>query len=481
MGLRKELEQLLNNSDSVFKESWETLCYLKEPKNSTDIGQNLVDFQIKLATILFEIERFRQKVSVEEKKIKKNQKRYNYKWFVNKLKTFAHYKKILIKFTVIGKSIGDAFVFCFYRFDLQLLSEHFNHRRTLHMPLGIGGTGELEFIRRMRLIDGKMTIYHGITNILRIGDVSFFDMENLHIASIGEIKTKKAEDNKITINLIMLGPKDRKWFKNEEEKEIKPLDIDYFDKDRLERQLKSMSEALKVYIPSDSNQNSSQDIEEEYYCKFIEKLYSISSYSKLTFIQASEGLLYAGIKSKSKNAIVKYLNPRPNKIPERDIKTGTDFVTKIIKKSSSQNGLIYSRLQYGLNDLDNLVRGAIPLFWMPINNEILKDLYFEDFQVVSLFNPVHLIERLITKGIIVKSKYYDNDQQLSETKKPRITAEYFDLYIPFITSFLQTENSIVIIFDLIETEYFVKEDKVNTRIEIKMQQFVEKYMFKPSR
>ena len=199
MSLKVEIEELINKADSVFKAKWNVLCFLKEPTNTPELAKSIVDFQIDLADILVDIEKFRQKIVKEEKRLKKNIARYKKDWFITRMKTLAHYRKVLLKFNVMGKSIGDAFVFWFYRFDLELLNEHFNHERTLYPPLGIGGIGELEFVRKIRIVDGKIGIYHGITNILRIGDVSFFDIKNLNIVSIGEIKTKKKGENTIEI------------------------------------------------------------------------------------------------------------------------------------------------------------------------------------------------------------------------------------------------------------------------------------------
>lgn len=481
MGLRIEIEELLKKADSIFKEKWSVLCFLKEPTKVPDIGKAIIDFQINLAEVLFEIEKFRQKITTEETRLKYNKQKYNEHWFVARMKTLANYKKILLKFNVTGKSIGDAFAFWFYRFDLDLLNEHFNHKRTLYPPLGIGGTGELEFVRKIRFVDGKIGIYHGITNILRIGDVSFFDFENLNISSIGELKTKKTGENKISINLIILGPKGREWFKDRKKAKPKPLDLDYFDKERLNRQLKSMGDALQVYVPSKSNLNIDQNIEEEFNCSAIEKLYASSSSNKISFIQVSEGLLYSGIKSTYKNSIKKYFNSKPYKLKETETKDASDNVLKIIKNTSSQNCMIYGQLQYNQNELDNAIRGAIPLFWMPIKNEILKDIYFEDFEVMVIFNPVHLIEKLISKNVMVESKYYKNGEHIENVSYPKITAEYFDLYIPYIMSFLQSEQSIVKIFELIKSEFANKKGISQTRIEIRMQQKVAKYMTKPCR
>jgi len=480
MSLKGEIEELTCKADLVFKSKWEVLCFLKEPKENPNMAKSIIDFQIDLAEILVDIEKFRQKLLAEEKRLKGNMRKYKKEWFIARMKTLAHYRKVLLKLNIIGKSIGDAFVFWFYRFDLELLNEHFNHKRIIYPPLGIGGTGELEFVRNIRMIDNKIGIYHGITNILRIGDVSFFDFEKLNIVSIGEIKTKKTGAKTISIDLLILGPKNRKMFKEVDHRNLEPSKMDYFHTDRLHRQIKSMDKALKVYNPSSKHLKIKQNIEEEFNCSYIEKLYSESSSRKLSFVQASEGLFYTGIKTKYKDPITKYFKSKKYKPSETDNQNVTDYMLRITKQTSTQNSIILGQLQYERDNLDNSIRGSVPLFWMPISNQILKDIYFEDFEIMSVFNPVYLIEKLTAKGVIIKSKYCNNKIPVENIGYPKITAMFFDLYIPYILYFLQTERSIIKIFDAVKKEFSNKEKMGSVKLEIRMQQKIEKYMTKPS-
>ena len=91
----------------------------------------------------------------------------------------------------IGRSLGDSFAWFFYHSERKHLEEHLKHERQLHMPPGIGGIGELEFLDKTRVIDNHLVIYHGTTTFLRIGDVSFLDMKTLRLTAIGELKTKE--------------------------------------------------------------------------------------------------------------------------------------------------------------------------------------------------------------------------------------------------------------------------------------------------
>ena len=56
-------------------------------------------------------------------------------------------------------------------------------------PTGIvGERGELEFVKNIKHLEGNLTLFHGITNMLRHGDFSFVDLQRLRITEIGELK-----------------------------------------------------------------------------------------------------------------------------------------------------------------------------------------------------------------------------------------------------------------------------------------------------
>jgi hypothetical protein len=118
---------------------------------------------------------------------------------------------------------------------------------------------------------------------------------------------------------------------------------------------------------------------------------------------------------------------------------------------------------------------------MTINKQILKEIYFYEFQVFSLFNPVHLIEKIIDQGIYVESHYYKYDQLKEKFKKPYIKLELFDLFIPYIVNHLQTEDSVISILDYIRKSQLKLDLKSRKKIEIRMQQMIYEYMIKPSR
>ena len=478
MNFRNKIEEYLTKANKTYSDCWETLLCLKKHNFGYNFIDSFFDFQTKLATALFNLEKFRIEIIKEEKRLIKNKTHYNPKWFNNRLKTLSTYKKALKLSTNVGKSLGDAFVWWFYRFDFELLHKHYNHNRNPHLPIGIGGVGELEFVKRIKHVQEKFTIYHGITNILRIGDVSFFDLEKMQIVSLGEIKTEKSGVDNVNISLIMFGPKSRTAFKVND-KISKAEKIEYFDKNRLNRQIRSMVEALKIY--DDPKSNFEKIIGDGFYTKEIENLYKISTTKKLSFVQASSGLVFLGIKTRSESPVYKYLKSNTFKPSNKDELKTKDYMLKSVKTDSEYNSLVVGKLLYGNENIDNNIRGSIPLFWMDIDDKVLRDIYFQDFEVISMFNPVHLIEELIDNGVFINSNFYPEKKIPKDIKHPIIKVEYFDLFLPFIVGHLQTEKSVVRIVEMMKKEMFDSKLSKNTKAEIKMQQMIFEQMITPNR
>ena len=482
MGLKKETEVLLTKAEKVFDSSWEVLIKMK--RQNFDKGEeiSLIEFQSHLANILFSIEKFRNKIIKEEKRIIKNKKQYDNDWFVQRLKSLKNYKQSLEIVTSIGKAIGDAFAYWFYRWDLDLLEEHKEHQLIKSFPTGIGGIGEIEFTEKIKLLDkNKLVIYHGTTNILRIGDISLFDLEKMQIVALGELKTEKIGTNEISINLILTSPKSRNIFDVKKVGKAQPLE--YFDKARLERQLKSISKALSIYSPKEDEKrlNIKKDLFDRFNSKELEELYKTSKRNKLSSLKVSEGLVFAGIKNNSKTFKNKFLAIEKYTAKENDHDQIVEVVKQTLKNNSENNGIIISELLYNKNNEVNSAKGTVPIFWLPISEGLLKDLYFKSFFVVVLFNPVHLIDKLMEKEIQLKSKYYKTIDTEKSNKNGQLRVERFDSFIPYITNHLQTENSIIESIEVVQNKIKGEKIKHNMRFDFKIQQIIFDNYKKPNR
>ena len=134
-------------------------------------------------------------------------RRINPGWFRLRMRTLAEYQEVIKTVIALGRALGDSFAWIFYRKERKLLSEHRKQERLDHTPPGIGGKGELEFIRRVKHIDGKFVLYHGITTYLRISDFSLINLRTSAVTAIGELKTMQSGPKELHISFTLISPK----------------------------------------------------------------------------------------------------------------------------------------------------------------------------------------------------------------------------------------------------------------------------------
>jgi hypothetical protein len=371
-----------------------------------------------------------------EKKIIFNKGNYKRTWFKKYLKTLSTYRDAINSVLLIGKCIGDAFVWFFYRSEFNQLKEHLKHERTFHLPNGIGGKGEQEFVNNIRHIQNYFVIYHGITNILRIGDVSLFDLKKFKLVAIGDLKTKLKGDNQLDVDVFFIGPEKMDFKDIPKLKE--PIEKPYFDRDRRYRQIKFVSDSFKTI--KEKQEDTNVTIEGNYYYSDIEALHQKTRTTKFSLHQVSQGLIIAGIKVRHRTFKHMFLKTTKLNLPKHD-SNFVEEVKKILKSDSQQNCIIIGSFMYNSNKKENVTFGSIPLFWFPINNEILKEIYFQKFKIVTIFNPAHIIEEIQGKGINIDSKYANPNNKFDV--KQSISIGYFDSFIPYIINHLQNEQSII--------------------------------------
>src|SRR5207249_3075283 len=146
--------------------------------------------QSTLADALYKIEERRQLIGRRQKTLVARKDRYDARWFTAQMRSLGRRATALTALTEIGKSIGDAFVWFFYHRSQPLLQHHLRRPSPGRIPTGIGGRGELEFVRRTHL-PNHFLLYHGVTSFLKIGDVSFVDRRTLEVVAIGELKSQQ--------------------------------------------------------------------------------------------------------------------------------------------------------------------------------------------------------------------------------------------------------------------------------------------------
>jgi len=460
------IKKQFKKSEKAFLFCWEILSDLKN-KDFTkgDFGTNLLIFQDKLAEEIFELSSIREKIIAQEKKFVQNKQKYKLKWFESRMRLLSHYKRGVENVSNIAKSLGDAYAFFFYQFDLELLEEHSHHQRIVNSNAGIGEIGELEFIKKAKNLYGYFTLYHGITNILRHGDYSFINLSTRKVAGIGELKSKKTGENTITANLVFIGYKEEDIFKH---KTIEDASEPRKNKKakKLHKQVLAIS---KLLADSRTQETEKMKVNSEFYFEEINSLYKSTKFNSLKSKQVSPGLIFSGLKYKSSGFFNKLYLRNPTEIVKQKTDDLVELVTKVVKLNSKYNSIISDQVLYSHDFLDKNIPGTVPLFWQPLDEVLLKKLYFFEYILISLFNPIHIIEEVEELGFIVESKYGDGNKPKKEG--PQSIIQRFDRFFPYIINSLQKE--IFIIESLKSVKNFASEKNANIKALIKPQHMVD--------
>jgi len=440
---RRHIQDLFQKCESAYETCLGTLQKIKTlDKADKELAMEFIMFQEVLATPLFELQELRNRISACEKVLIGSKKRYKSSWFKKQMACLSDYKQGIDQVRNIGKGIGDAFVYFFYRNDLALLEKQFRHQR-IDTTLGkIGLSGERHFVKNFKQVEGKMAIYHGLSNILRYGDFSFYDLQQHRINGIGELKTRHIEGNQFELQLTMITteltdkiPEESPAPINPSQNEKGKTPVD----SRLKRQVDGI---IDILSPDKRTVDFKTSIKGTSFATELQKLYEASKTNRNNYLQVSPGLLYVGARFPKAKMHTRIFNRKTKRITSSIGDEGIAYANALVKKDSADNGLILGNLLYYSEYQDKSAAGTAPLFWYPLSAALLKDLYFSDFLVITIFNPAHILHVLKERGYNVQSKY---NTAPPVTGKPNI--QYFDSMIWLITNHLQLESSILEMID----------------------------------
>jgi hypothetical protein len=432
---KQRIKDAFSNAEKDLDYCWEVLISLKHiDKAQEKIGTGIILFQDKLAELILTLNKLRTQIIAEEKYTIKNKSNYNKNWFTSRLKLLASYKKGIDSIVNIGKALGDAYAYFFYRHDLQMLEEHLSHQRIVNSAAGIGEIGEIEFLKRLKHIEGDFTIYHGITNILRYGDYSFIDLKNHKVVRLGELKTKQISENELQFSLTLLQHK-----KIKKENINVNLSRDKSEKvgNRKTRQIDNLIDFLKASKQSTSTEYK---LHNKSYFEEIEGLYKTTKANEVQCKKVSAGLAFSMFKFKKSKLYNKlYFSPK-NSTVDKISSEIVETAKQLIKSNSKENSLILGQVLYNSDLSDKSTPGTLPFFWYPLSPNLLKKLYFLELNITAIFNPIHLISDIENLDIAVDSKYVKKEERMKGKKH---FIQRFDLFISYIINHLLTENFVI--------------------------------------
>ncbi|MDD5302631.1 MAG: hypothetical protein PHS14_05915 [Elusimicrobia bacterium] len=450
----------IDKAEQAYRLCWDILA---EFKASMETGKHLrlMDFQPALAQAIHDLDRTFDAIRREERSLVETKGARNHSQFTARMAELGGFREAIDKAIRIGKGLGDAFAWIFYLGSLEMLPEQISKPAVSHTPPGVGGQGELAFVRFFPRFKHYLPIYHGITSFLRSGDFSLVDVRTLKVAALVELKTAQIAGAKHTFTLNIVGQNklddlsDGFTFTPDDEiTDVTPIikpDIPGFN-DRLKRQIGTMGSVLKERA---ADKNIEQH--DAYHTQELRELAKESAVASPAYKQAGPGLLLIALKMPELKLSERLLDPSA---PSDFASKLTDLPKKTIalfNATSKFNSLIISQLHV------SLPAGATPLFWWPCDQSFLQKIFFHELWVGTVFNPVHFAEKLTSRGFTIKGEGNPNRWSVYKTTgNMKATIEGFHYFLASIQYHLMREDNVI---DMIEkVESAAKKARPNTRI-----------------
>ncbi|GAA4084193.1 hypothetical protein [Mucilaginibacter panaciglaebae] len=457
---RKVIEDEFLRADKGLEHCWALLTDLKAfALNTENFIERFITFQDTLASMIFRLQTIRDQIIVEEKSIVTDKSKYKPDWFVNRLRLLARYKKGIDLVVCMAKAQGDAYAYFFYQNDLALLSEHYGHERVINHTAGIGERGELEFLKKVKQIEGNFTLFHGITNILRYGDFSFIDLKNLKVVHIGELKTSQIDHETLDLNLHLIKRKDAEVVPPK-----LPLTNPEMEKTRRGRQLVGIANFM---IRGRNSTDPSTNLTNKSYADDVNILVKNTKLDAINLAQTSPGTAFCCLKFRRASLYTRIFKREYQDLTAMSGGKLAETAVSMVKRGSANNGIVIGQLLYNPDFSDKNTPGTVPIFWNPMDNAVLKRIYFVDCVIISLFNPAHLIDEIAEMGFTVESKYVP---KAKEPKNPRKVIQRFDLFISYIMNYLLTENFVT---DAVKEAVEYAKEKPLSQVSLRLQQHVD--------
>lgn len=430
--LNKQLvRESLNRAGQRFDTCWKILSDLKN--QSVEQGAFL-EFQPTLAEALFDLEELHRNIRSEERRLVGRKEMLSEKWFRSRMRTLAHYRDAVTAAMGIGRGIGDAFAWIFYYRHRDYLRKHLEHQALTSLPPGIGGRGELEFLRQIKSVGNSFAIYHGTTTFLRVGDVSLFELDSLHFLGLGELKTDSIGPGEIEITVHVISseisrvlPPSPPTAESSEER-VLPEHI----RARLARQLAEMTKALEVRPPHEKRESTSG-----FHTTELQRLSRALQRQRVAYQRVGDGLLLVGIRERRNRDLGSRL------LNNDGYSDGlTDDLNRqvrgIVASDSAENSIVVGGV-----DL-TLLPGATPHFWWDVDQDFLRSIYFRKTVVATVYNPAFLVKKLRNAGLTVERSQSSWELRVSkELNGQSAVLEGFRYFTDLITKHLVREETVV--------------------------------------
>lgn len=135
----------IDKAEKILLKSFNRLLALK--RADENFKDYILTFQPELAECLYDLMTFYRRLKAEARDLISIKKSYPIEEFAGLMAQNRKFADTVKKIIEIGKRLGDAFVWFFYQGNLSELEKHFSHESTGLFVTGVGGRGEIEFIK----------------------------------------------------------------------------------------------------------------------------------------------------------------------------------------------------------------------------------------------------------------------------------------------------------------------------------------------
>jgi len=411
-------------------------------------GDDIVGFQTRLYKPIAGLEKLYRRIKREEKRLIREKARFKPHWFAKRMAALAAYSKRIRDGLMLGRAIGDGFAWFFYERDPNLIDEHLKLQPQPLLPADLGGAGERIILENVQGVDGKFLLYHGITSILRIGDITFVDLTTMRVACLGELKTSRIDPKEINISISLIaGAKDQfPKFPTSENREasVPPAPPSASMQTRFDRQRKVMQES--VVRARDERAGLTIENQLRFHFRELEDVVKRSRTGAFEYVQAGSGMIIGAWRLPSPTSLG---SPPPEKALERVAKLTEDAPTwamKILDRASQWNSISYGGL--GGDESLTVRSSELPFFAWPVDPDVLADIAFGRVVVITLFNSGHMIRRLSEQGYIIE---VDEQGRLRRAHKEVdgkiLELGNYDYFLSLVQWALMTEDSVMSMID----------------------------------
>jgi hypothetical protein len=337
-------------------------------------------------------------------------------------KELAKRQGILLQAIAVGRALGDAFVWFFYRNNPELLKQHRLQPPPSPPPTGTGGEGELALVDAVRFLGDKYILFHGITSLFRLGDASLLDLRSQRIVGLGELKTEETAKDHLALRFVasMDAETHISSVNLADAEVVKPLGVGEGGavkplapkvEARLSRQLSRISHAAFVAARPPAGVIELEASSMAHVGEVAEIVNAVRRGRGLSR-RLSPGLLVFGIASR-KRSMSSRLQDASLEAPRGALPELPSQAKSLRLDGSRYNCIVVGRVLYGEEWQPFLAQGATPMLLWPTDSGALRSLATGRVAMGTLFNPAHILEALVKQGVRVAEWRPPTDLSLS--------------------------------------------------------------------